>query len=250
MLVCIGDSWTWGDSLGDTFCQDNKYNTEYRTSVFYGTVLSQLLDSDLVNLAKPAASNWHIYNNLKNFLSNFYFAPYKRVIFVLTLTENFRELADPSSWPVRDFSVPCNSLHDLINDYERRMLLDFATVFEQYPVFEFCVGRNFTRTQSTNCSLVNHLDKTWTEILQQAQDIEPYPEDTIVLSDIAVYPLLQYLRDNNLERKFMPELDKIITNSLLAVDWLERSKLNHHAGTKHPNELGHRLWAEYIHTQL
>lgn len=249
-MVCLGDSWTWGDSLGDTFCQDKKYNTEYRTSVFFGTILSKLLDSDLVNLAKPAASNWHIYNNLKNFLADFPLNNYKKIVCVITLTENFRELEDPTSWPVRDFSKECNSLHDLIVDYEQRMFSAFKELFDCYPAIDFRVGRNFTYTRPENISILPHLDKTWVDIIGLAQNIESYNRNTVALSDLGIYPLLQYLRDNNLEKQYLEELDQLVTKSLDAISWLEKSKLNKQSGTKHPTEEAHRLWAEYIYSQL
>ena len=36
----------------------------------------------------------------------------------------------------------------------------------------------------------------------------------------------------------------------LAVDWLLASDLNYKKATKHPTELGHQIWADYLYQQL
>ena len=55
LVVTIGESWTWGDSLGKTQHKifDDK---EFRLANVYGRRLADTLQADFLNIAKPG---WH-----------------------------------------------------------------------------------------------------------------------------------------------------------------------------------------------
>ena len=40
----------------------------------------------------------------------------------------------------------------------------------------------------------------------------------------------------------------LYASSDLAVTWLEQSNLNYKKATKHPTELGHKIWADYLYS--
>ena len=53
LLITIGESWTWGDSL-----EDHGYN---RLDCVWGNKLSTMLDTDWINIARKGASNLWIF---------------------------------------------------------------------------------------------------------------------------------------------------------------------------------------------
>ena len=53
LVITAGDSWTYGESLGDT-----------RLSDVYGCKLSQAVNADWINIGLPGRSNSYIIKNL------------------------------------------------------------------------------------------------------------------------------------------------------------------------------------------
>lgn len=92
LLITVGDSWTWGDSLG----QINKElgildDYDHRTTHIYGYHLSKQLDSDWVNLAICGIDNTSIILKAHEYLQKISYN-YDRIYLVFTLTESGREL--------------------------------------------------------------------------------------------------------------------------------------------------------------
>jgi len=69
-----------------------------------------------------------------------------------------------------------------------------------------------------------------------------------MLSQIGYMPLTQYLKepDINLFKKFKSEIFDMFFDMTDAIDWLDKSTLNSRYATRHPTELGHKLWADYL----
>ena len=57
MIITVGDSWTYGDSLGKTCVREGLDDTQHRLAHVYGNLISQELGVDWINLALPGISN-------------------------------------------------------------------------------------------------------------------------------------------------------------------------------------------------
>src|SRR6056300_569890 len=90
LLVTIGESWTWGDSLQSSWA-DGTDDKEFRLLNVYGGKLSLKLNSDFLNIAMPGESNLWIANKLDYLIENIDSLNYKNIIIILTLTEVGRE---------------------------------------------------------------------------------------------------------------------------------------------------------------
>jgi hypothetical protein len=51
LLITVGDSWTYGDSLGQTRVRDGRDDPDYRLSQVYGSLMAEELNADWINLA-------------------------------------------------------------------------------------------------------------------------------------------------------------------------------------------------------
>ena len=78
LLIMVGDSWTWGDHLG---CIDwnTASNDPVRLEQIAGRHLSNLLDADWVNLARPGCSNYWMLEKLQDLEPYIQKAQYKKV---------------------------------------------------------------------------------------------------------------------------------------------------------------------------
>jgi hypothetical protein len=246
----LGDSWTWGDSLGQTVSGHNKDDTEYRLSHIYGHHLSSSLNSDFVNFAQPGWSNFAIFENIDSILSQVT-NKYKQIYLVITLTENCRELCAHNMWPVRtDFSKDPESLNAFLEDYEARVLTHFKNIVIKYKNVQPLIGRNFTFSYNNNLSILKDMqpEKNWVEILSDYQGLPGYPTNLRILSQMAYNPIENYFRESDIRlfQKFKWEMLEFFSAMSDAINWLDQSTLNFKKATRHPTEMGHKLWADYL----
>ena len=250
LLITLGDSWTWGDSIYGIKQLGPIVDHPDRTKSIYGALLSKELQSDFVNCARCGGSNFFMYSMLSQILE-YNHARYKKIIVVITLTENGREMNEPraNTW----FAKSDSALDFLIN-YERKMFEKFKSLFESYPNVKFILTRNFTHSYSKNLDIVKDYitDDIWVEVLSKHQEYAEYPKEIRFLTGAAMFPIQDTLKWLNIEFKslMIEEFDK----SLQAIEWLKNSKYNcpeigssgFPSGTKHPTIEGHRLWASYL----
>lgn len=246
LLITAGDSWTWGDSLGNIDIGNNCWDDyTYRTTHTYGYHLSNMLDTDWVNIGICGGCNLFIIQETYQFIQNIE-KEYKRIIVVFTLTELGRELLDAYNYDHR-----VQELYQALNNY--KSLDDLLIKYESYTfnlikeLFDSCiVTRNFTHTFEENKSILgsNLLDKTWTEVIAEQGNLKPYP-NVKLLSHIGIDPLLKFAKNVSKEQCIY-----LIDNQELGYTWLENSPYNSNAGTKHPNEQAHRWWAEHLYKHI
>jgi hypothetical protein len=251
LLICVGDSWTWGDSLGQT--SQDLDDREYRVHNIYGHLLAQQLDSDFANIALPGYNNFWMWSQLSELLPTV-IDRYEQIAVVVTLTENCREWAS-ANWPIRvDFSQTPSSLADLMKEFEARMFHYFKQTLDAFDKVQWIVARNFTFSFEENISILGqqHVPKTWMQIINEHQGLEGYPGNLRILSQMAYDPIARYLRhpDVRLFDQFKPELFEIFCQMSDAIDCLDLSELNHRVATRHPTEKAHQLWADYLLTHL
>ena len=239
LLITVGDSWTWGDSLP----------LDQRTQLIYGAVMAQSLDRDFVNLAICAASNIEMHDRLVKFLPKV-IDHYKHITVILTLTENGREILFDPVWT--DKTQRPNSLLAFQIDYERVMFETFRETLAQWPMIEFKIARNFTYTHDENLPILSRylVHNTWVDILAQSQNMLDYPTNLRLLSQMAMTPMIAHFKRLKIYDTLRPEFFDTFMSMEEAIEWLDRSSLNSNQATRHPNELGHRLWANYLLQQI
>lgn len=246
LLVTVGDSWSWGDSLGTINLENGIIDDhEHRTTHVFGALLAKKLGYDFLMLAKCGATNGEIHNFAFNYIDDLK-KKYKKIVVIITLTELARELTGDPWW--LDPLPSRQSLDQFLSDYERNMLTTFRNAMAEHPEVEWFWARNFTSTYPSNFdSCPGRVADTWVEILSRAQpDIPGYPENVRIVSQLGFVPIEEYLLEQSLHRSWRRGLYEIMASASLAIDWLDDSKLNNKKATKHPTEQGHQLWADYL----
>lgn len=260
LLVTVGDSWTWGDSLGKVYTTDGDFDVEdfdptgepppaddyeHRMSSIYGSILADKLDKDFLLIARPAGDNAKMHDNTIWALP-YLEKRYKKITVIFCLTELCREIkADPMWSPdnIDDF-VDTDSL---LKHYEKIMFNSFQTeLIDRYPNIQFIFTRNFTYTYKENM-FKQHVAKTWMDVLQDnyPQDSQ-YPDDLRMLSGMAFTPFLRHLKIKKVHSKLHLTMMDQMASALNAEEWMGQNPMQSKRGTRHPLELGHKLWADYL----
>jgi hypothetical protein len=223
LIITVGDSWTYGDSLGKTKVRNGIDDAEYRLEHVYGNILTEQLGADWMNLALPGGSNYCMLNWLGQLLDHRY--KYGRVTCVITLTESGRH--EEITWARGNLLQP--ALHNIV-------LKTYGMVNElrsRYPRVIFKVAHNFT--DRVNDTVI---ERSWLEVLtgQQLQN-----DTHIVISD--------HIKQLNYERTY-PDTPDVIDRALKRIDVLDSCEYCNKEDSRHPTEQGHSLWANYLATQL
>lgn len=244
LLITVGDSWTWGDNLGNVDSQQLRDDAVFRTQNIFGAVMSKTLDWDFLMLAYPGCGNVWMHDQLRQSLPAVV-SRYRRVVCVVTLTELAREIIYDDLW-CQDI-CQAGDLQGLLAAYEANMLASFHAIELEFPQVNIIVARNFTHSYDSNLQRVrDHLPVIWTEVLAQAQPGQQYPCPVRMISQLALKPLIQFLRRNQLLESFKHELLELCIVSESALDWLDASAFNSKRYTRHPTVEGHKLWAEHL----
>ena len=224
LIITVGDSWTYGDSLGKTQVRNGIDDTEYRLDHVYGNLLTEQLDADWMNLALPGGSNVCMLTWLKDLFGHKYI--YSDVTCIITLTESGRH--EELRWADGD---------NLQESLKKIVLKTYGMISELrsgFPKVTFKVAHNFTD------SLPGHkvVERTWLEVMTNKliQD-----NTFIVVSD--------HIRQLNYERTY-PDTPNVIDRALARIDIMDACDYCCKEDSRHPTEAGHKLWADYLMTQL
>jgi len=248
-LLTIGDSFTWGDELGNSngLMSDPKNDSDYRESKIYGNLLANSLDSNWVQHALPGASNEWIIREAEKLIPQLY--DNTKLIVVLTLTELGRELCNKDDHtPVieifkNQFSKQLGIIEslDLIEQYYWQRLSDLQN---RYPNITLLTNYGFTYNIAS-CEFIT--EKNWLDVVLEYKNIAVHPK--LTLFETGTWVINEFLSHQNL----LLEKHKHETGELYFVVDIYRDLLkdsNMYFKRYHPNEQAHELWANYLHSAV
>jgi len=258
LVVTIGESWTWGDSLGKTFHEprgtkdhhlwvDDK---EYRLKNTYGGQLADTLKADFLNVAECGRSNIWIAQQLQIFLKNLHTFDHDEIFIAVTLTEVGRDF--PGGWPgkiLRDKLADVLSMHDFLHvlstlvSEEIQKSLDMINNVTNKKIKIF-LGTNFVESNYPDLKIFN---KSWVQLIAEKLNMKIntpcYVVNSWVYGDFS--KITDYTKHIDRE-KYLKEMKNIFNTAEKRIDFLNESKYNVSMGSKHPTEEGHKIWKECI----
>lgn len=234
LLITLGDSWTWGDSLGIADFSKN-INDPNRINYIYGRHLQHLIgDCDWINLAFPGTANQWIVDSAERFVNISKQVNYDSVILSIGLTDITRDVCQ--GLIENQQLLKSKSLQEMCHIHEQRLFNKIKQI-ESNNNITVLVGRNFTDTltEESKKSIKYHLPLRWVDITAAKCEM-PQPDKCIG------YKLPTGL---SVECKQWA-LENIINPSLAMSAYLNASPLHFKKATKHPTKDAHKFWAEYI----
>jgi hypothetical protein len=225
MLITVGDSWTYGDSLGRTKVRNGVDDTEYRLENVYGNIMSNQLASSWINLALPGGSNTLMLSWVGQLLEKN--LTYKNIICAITLTESGRH---------EDLQLIDRGLVTQQSVLEKIVTIAYGqiqTLALRYPSVKFVVGHNFTDACGTM-----PVEKSWLEVML----------DTTIQNGTHIV-ISEHIDQMNYESRF-PDVIDVMDRASARMDLLDSCDYCQKEDSRHPNEKGHELWANYLLTQI
>jgi hypothetical protein len=227
LLITVGDSWTYGDSLGQTRVRDGCDDPEHRLSHVYGSLIAEEIKSDWINLALPGISNNMMCTWLAQLLSRHVHG--KDTVCVITLTESGRH--EEINWLNPNLNTLQNNLVAMLD----RTYNDIEQLQKKYTGIKFVLAHNFTDSRPTKLTMC---DRNWLEVMTNSH----IQNDThIVVSE--------HIEQLNYNYTY-PDTPTVIDQALHRVDILDACKYTYKEDSRHPTEYGHELWANYLLSQI
>lgn len=258
LLVMVGDSWTWGDHLGNIDWKKS-INDPIRYEQIAGRKLAHKLDADLVNLARPGCSNYWMLEKLQDIEPWLQIAKnhYKRIIIIVNLTEDLREAQYTRRIKIDDiydkFFNDSKTLKDFLCQVEKNLFLNLEAYFDDLPFIESHIARVFTDVWPGNASKLL-LEMSWCDVIQQYVQFPLYQKPVPFIGQMSIDPLtkkyIDKISDPEKINSYKTEFVEIMENVGYRWNFLGASDYNLKGSTYHPNDLGHTVWAEYLYAQL
>lgn len=242
LLICIGDSWTWGDSLGGTDLDFN--NKEVRYTEFYTNRLAEKLESDWLMIAWCGTSNTWImqqYVIIKKAIEDGYYKNYENIYVHVCLTELFREIIIAKQIIAKKIN-DIKTFEDFSKSYFDITVLKHLNKLSPIPKFH-SFSKNFWDI-GLNCDQYNFVDSTWQDLLFKKQKIN-YKIITPMVSGIAITPFCEYCKENNL-KDILKGFKQQTKHMIELVNFFDESKFNSVKATRHPSAEAHQIWADYL----
>ena len=244
LLICIGDSWTWGDSLGET---DLKYNDiESRYEQFYIAGLAKNLKSDWVMIAQCGTNNQWIleqYKIINQAIKKKFYKIYNKIYVHVCFTELFRELDNDALIKILYKNLNSfSNFKEFCNFYFKITVMDVIKKLAPIPKLH-SFSKNFWNVDMKFLNY-NFLERAWQDILFEKTNIED-KEPLPVLSSIGIDPLVNLLEKKEFI-KFKNEFNELLIRINKRIDNMMICALNHKKATKHPTADAHQIWADYL----
>ena len=259
LLVCIGDSWTWGDSITENlrtypqyiergFWTGKDYDKAERAKLVYGYHLSQMLDTDWYNIAFPGMSNWWMVEQLKQLLNHqsMTIDNYKNIYFIITLTETGRELNSTHNL-INSTHRSCDEVLRFMEDHCVKNIINLYTDRFGNNLDNLIIARNFTVSYDTTKYHTDHL-MNWVEINAKHEGLEKRAKlkRTGPLTKMAIDPTIQHCKKLDHKRYIVNQLNYMEP----VMNYLHKSVYHYKWASKHPNAESHKFWADYLYKQL
>ena len=245
LLICIGDSWTWGDLLGTTTMDSNDEKARY--DQFYTNRLAEKLNSDWLMIAWCGQSNYWIINQYKivnQAIKDGYYHRYDNVFVHVCLTELFRELSDMQVSYLIKKTNKARNFKDFCNNFFQSTVLDRLEKLSPLPGTHL-FSKNFWDVD-VDCTHYNFVDDAWQQVLFEETSITDN-EILPVISSIGIDPLIRFLQDNKLQ-DLKYEFSDLLVKINQRIDNMTDCPLNNKESTRHPTAEGHQLWADYLYS--
>lgn len=246
LVVALGDSWTYGDSLPG------------RHNQIYGALVAKQLEADLLNVGCCGWSNSYVLDHLEYIVQVLDSSKYQQIYILLTLTENGRDIGDHRNFPYscankfKQLGETDEFYNQVLADSEQfwidRIKTIMSTMDSRYVVF---VGQNFVWHDAVYNNLKNSAvvaDLNWIECLAEAQGLDKPIRTNLVTGWIFDSVNECVHRGTQLEHRtvFKSWALPLIERATEVNAWLDASPMNYNKASKHPNADGHRVWASYI----
>ncbi len=248
LLIVIGESWTYGETLKGIATGIGKFSFE--TQLFYsvGPRMATILDTDLYQYAVPGNCNFYMFTELDRILKKVSTMGYKKIFVSIQMTEPSREQSlivklREQNHPLQELIHPSKKItfDNWLEKYDDIFFDQYESIISKYNNLDCILWKNFCKINSKNVDRkFKIINKTWIQLSADMLGVKlPAPSfysigwlDSI-MNDDHHYSAIEFNKTTLLN-----EIDIIESSN----NFIKANPLHSH----HPNEFAHLLWAQYL----
>lgn len=247
LLIMIGESWTYGETLPGIATGIQKYNFESQLEFCVGSRLAVTLDTDLYQYAVPGNCNFYMFTELDRILKHVSTLGYKKIYVCAQMTEPSREQPIVDQLTAHNHKL-ANHIHPSekitfnkwLEVYDDIFFDQYENIINQYDNLECSLWKNFCKINSKNVNRkFKIIDKTWIQysasILGKKINAPSFYSINWLDSIVIDYQYSNIVFDKS---DLLSEMDLIEKSNA----FINANSLH----SNHPSNFGHLLWAQYL----
>lgn len=247
ILVVIGESWTYGESLPDIATGLGQYSLQSQINHCFGPKLALTLGTDFYQYAVPGNCNFYMFDSVKRilkYLTENY--SYRNIKLCIQITEPSRESPIKQKLTgdyvkIYDMNT-VKSFAEWLSRYDDIFLTELEKTVSSYNNVEVMVWKNFCKFQNTNdYKNFKIVEDSWLNFSGKIQGINL---DMQSFHSVGWFDEFYNTYSNVIKfdkSLINDELDKIEnSNNFLKANYLHNV---------HPNNIAHSLWAYKLYNE-
>lgn len=242
LLIAIGESWTYGESLPGVAGATGMSNIFSQLRNCYAPRLALCLDADLHQYAVPGNCNLYMFNELERLLETAKQRGYEDIVVCMLMTEPGREKnggVDYTNHPLKNiYDVDVNlDFADWLKNYDEIFFEQFESTLKKYDA-QGLLFKNFCKINTAKRYDFKIIEKSW---IQQASLMcgKKIQAPSFWTAAWIEKLIQEYQGKIHIDQEQVDKELDIIEESL---KFIERNPYNIH----HPTALGHMMWAHYL----
>ncbi len=243
LLIVIGESWTYGESLPKIATAIRQYDFHSQLKHCFGPKIAVMLNSDYYQYAVPGNCNFYMFQELDRILSYIKKFNYKKIYLCMQMTEPAREKSvfkKLNSHPLRSLYLSNISFIEWLVKYDEIFFLQYKQTLEKHMDLNIdpILWKNFCKINYTANDLnFKVIDTSWIEYSSKIQGV--LLDSPMFYSVDWVAKMYEDHKNINYDKNFiLQEVDKIEKCNA----FLKGNSLHSH----HPNEKAHLLWSQFL----
>lgn len=249
LLIVIGESWAYGESLSGVASALQKYNLSSQMSSCFGARMALMMGSDYYQYAVPGNCNFYMFQELIRILKHISSLGYKSVYICMQMTEPGREKAIANKLqgsPLENFynNLPHNmTFEKWLEQYDAVFFKWFDEIISGFKktinIKDAVLWKNFCSTNTTDrYNTFRVVKQSWIQYSARTMGVElEMPQFYAVgwVDDMQE----TYRKQIHFDTSFLEKQLDIIESS-------NNFLIGNPYHYPHPNEIAHMLWAQYL----
>ena len=248
LLIVIGESWTYGESLTNVATAIKKYNLYSQLSSCFGPRMAIEMNTDYYQYAVPGNCNFYMFEELKRILKYVSDMDYKKVYICMQMTEPGREKAIANELSGHPLDELYNTDRKKINfkqwlqEYDEIFFNIYNDIIAEYKdriVIDAILSKNFCRTTTSKREyLFRIIETSWIQYSAKASGIKLKMPEFYAVGWMA-----------DMKENYSKTIDfdiEFLTQQLDIIEQSNQFLLNNENHCPHPNEIAHALWAQFL----
>lgn len=249
LLIIVGESWTYGESLPNVATGAQQYSLDSQLVNCFGPKIAVMLNSDLYQYAVPGNCNLYISMELERILEYVSTMHYKKIYVCIQMTECGRDNAVVEANPNSILSSLINgnikedTFDNWLKKYDETFFEYYSQLLKKYKNLNLdaVIWKNFCKT---NTNLRNYefkiIETSWIQYSAKILGVK------LEMPKFFASGWLDHIKHKDPGFKKIIFDDEMILEELnkieKSLDLIKSNQLHR----QHPSATGHTLWAQYL----